>query len=388
MPHYCQFGLNENPLHQNNRMLRMSKTYSDQNFHKQTVLTDDVFTYVSFYFCSHHKAMKFANPQNTQKYGNPNQFGYEFYWNQAKIFYDAAKKLPIETAPVAAYYCMLNAAKSYLSYTSKTADLFVDQFGLHGLNEDHTDSGNDLSTISIKHKENGVFPLFAKNLDADFLAKWPAATSRSLKSLLYNLPFVHRAFTMTYTTRSKKVDELFLPLNAGDSPKYYKGNDGKAYLVVELERQFFAANASSIPAATLASIGQDYKQCGNTGFKIISAIGARYNSNSISGELKELNNSMRKTLAYIRGAKRLWYVKRVASTNSDILNVSNLTINMAAMHRVSEIARYKPEQLNRLMQSNENWLLHEFISLSLDQFIDELAAQITQQDIMCTGQKE
>lgn len=66
----------------------------------------------------------------------------------------------------------------------------------------------------------------------------------------------------------------------------------------------------------------------------------------------------------------------------EVINLSDLTINMAAMHRVSEIARYKPEQLNRLMKSKENWLLHEFIAQALDQFIDELAAEITKQDIM------
>jgi len=36
----------------------------------------------------------------------------------------------------------------------------------------------------------------------------------------------------------------------------------------------------------------------------------------------------------------------------------------------------------------ENWLLHEFIAQSLDQFIDELAAEITKQDIMNVAQKE
>ena len=72
----------------------------------------------------------------------------------------------------------------------------------------------------------------------------------------------------------------------------------------------------------------------------------------------------------------------------EVINLSDLTINMAAMHRVSEIARYKPEQLNRLMKSKENWLLHEFIAQALDQFIDELAAEITKQDIMNAGQKE
>lgn len=53
----------------------------------------------------------------------------------------------------------------------------------------------------------------------------------------------------------------------------------------------------------------------------------------------------------------------------------------------SEIVRYKPEQMAHLLNSKENWLLHEFLTLALDQFIDELAAEITGQDIMCTGVK-
>ena len=64
-----------------------------------------------------------------------------------------------------------------------------------------------------------------------------------------------------------------------------------------------------------------------------------------------------------------------------------MSLIMAAMHRISEIARYKPEQLAHLMKSKENWLMHEFLTLALDQFIDELAAEITGQDIMCTGMK-
>ena len=54
---------------------------------------------------------------------------------------------------------------------------------------------------------------------------------------------------------------------------------------------------------------------------------------------------------------------------------------------ISEIVRYKPEQLAHLMDSKENWLIHEFISLALDQFIDEIAAEITGHDIMGTSTK-
>lgn len=382
-----EFTLKDGPVYQKGRELCISKAYSGKDFLKKTVLTDEVFTYVDFFYSSHHKAMKFVEPKNKEKFGNPNQFGYAFYWNQARIFYDAACSLPIESAPVAAYYCMLNAAKSYISYTSSSADEFVNDFAMHGINEDNADSGNDLSTISIKHKERGVFPMFAKCLDDDFLAKWPTGTAFSLKKLLYNLPFVHRAFSLTYSTRSKKVEEIFVPLPTGESPKYYKASDGKVYLAADLERTYFPVNAQTIPAAVLSALGSGFQLYGNSGFRIRSSVGARYNKDSISGELKELTDKLRKHFAYILGPKRLWYVKLSDSESSNVLNLSTLTINMAAMHRISEIARYKPEQLSRLMKSKENWLLHEYISLSLDQFIDEVAAQITKHDIMATGQK-
>lgn len=392
MPHHSNFELNESPLHQKGRNLRMSKAYTKQDFAKPTVLTDDVFPYVTFFYASHGKAMKFVNQTNSAKYGNANQFGYEFYWKQAEIFYNATKALPFEASPVAAYYCMLNAAKSYLAFTSTSADVFVDEFMGHGIKEDKTNTGADLDNIKIKHAQKGVFPLFARTLDANFTTIWPDGTkSYSLKSLLYNLAFVHRAYSMTYTTRSKKVDELFLPLNAGDMPKYYKGNDGKAYLRVDLEREYFAANAQTIPTQVMATIDPDLKLHKNSGFCLISKDGARYNATSISGELRNLNEKYRKDFSCIRGAKRLWYLKRTncqSLQGPEIINLSDMTINMAAMHRISEIARYKPEQLSRLMKSKENWLLHEFISQSLDQFIDELAAEITKQDIMIVGQKE
>lgn len=387
MPKYSTFSIDENPLHLKGRILKITKSYTDQNFIKKTVLTDDVFPYIAFYFSAHSKAMKYINQDNVAKFGNAKQFGYEFYWNQSEIFYKAAKKLPIEAAPVAAYYCMLNAAKSFLAYTCGSADEFVEEFGMHGLIEDNSDVGENLETISIAHRKKGVFPLFARKLDSDFSIIWESGknNSKSLKCLLYNLPFVHRAYSMTYTTRNKKVDELFIPLNAGDAPKYYKGNDGKAYMIIDLEKSFFSANAQTVPMIYQTSVSDDFKVW--EGFRLISKNGAKRNPDSISRDVRDLTKSLRKNFAYIRGTKRLWYLKRKKLPSSDVLNLNTMTINMAAMHRISEIARYKPEQLNRLMKSKENWLLHEFISQALDQFIDELASEITKQDIMCVGQK-
>lgn len=67
--------------------------------------------------------------------------------------------------------------------------------------------------------------------------------------------------------------------------------------------------------------------------------------------------------------------------------MNDMLITMAAMHRISEIVRYKPEQMGNIMKSKENWLIHEFLTLSLDQFIDEIAAEITGQEIMGVATK-
>ena len=37
-----------------------------------------------------------------------------FYWEQAKSFYEASELLPIESKPLTAYYCCMNAAKTLL----------------------------------------------------------------------------------------------------------------------------------------------------------------------------------------------------------------------------------------------------------------------------------
>ena len=90
------------------------------------------------------------------------------------------------------------------------------------------------------------------------------------------------------------------------------------------------------------------------GFRLIDTDGARYNSTSISGEIKLNTNQYRKQFAYIRGSKRLWYMKRSQLTgirDAEVINLNTMTINMTAMHRVSGIARYKPETVE---QANEN----------------------------------
>jgi len=324
-----------------------------------------------------------------KKYGNANKFNYKFYWEQSQEFYKAAKQLPIQSSPLASYYSMLNAVKALIAYRSDYIDDFINDFAAHGLNEDHTNYniGDDLNAISIKRKGFGVFGKFATLMDSDFDRQWAAGSCFTVEQLLYNLPFVHRAYTMTYDNRSIKINELFVPLVAGTSPEFYKANDGRAYLTFKLDPEYFAPNSTTVPNHIFSTLLEKVEIIGGKGFFLKSRFSAKWNSGSISSELKQLTKDLRKQFAFIKSPKRLWYLKRQRLANSAILNVNNMTIILAAMHRFSEIVRYKPEQLNKLMHSKENWLIHEFLTLALDQFIDEIAAEITGEEIMCTAQK-
>ena len=138
----------------------------------------------------------------------------------------------------------------------------------------------------------------------------------------------------------------------------------------------------------MAGICSEFTVSCEDNFILQSVRGAKRNSSdSLSKEFKELNCKLRKEFQYIKSNNRLWYLKKSKLSNPDVVNLNSMLITMAAMHRISEIVRYKPEQLANLMKSKENWLLHEFITLALDQFIDEIAAEITGQELMCTGNK-
>lgn len=390
MPRRTSFEISSVPYQYKNRSLRMEKSYTATNFKSSTVLTDDVFTYIEFYFTSHKKAMKYRNPTSKARYGSESKYHYLFYWKQAMTFYQAAKALPIASVPLLSYYAMLNAAKSFLAFRCEYIEDFVEDFGNHGLFENVDLPGVDLANIAVGRKNRGVFPLFGKTLEKDFDAVWPGGKSHAitLKKLLYNLAYIHRAYTTTYSTpRGASIPELFLPLTAGRSPCYHKANDGNLYLLCELDRRFFSTTAASIPAVYTSTLPAEFRVCESNSFALRSVSGAKRNTDSLSAEFKSLNHELRRSFQYIRSGKRLWYIKRTALADSNVLNLNSMLITMAAMHRISEIVRYKPEQLAHLMNSKENWLIHEFISLALDQFIDEIAAEITGHDIMGTSIK-
>jgi hypothetical protein len=68
-----------------------------------------------------------------------------------------------------------------------------------------------------------------------------------------------------------------------------------------------------------------------------------------------------------------------------VIERCSLTLTYAAMHRLSELARYEPHRLAGHLEASYNWLLNEFIAIALHQFTDEIASEITGLDFMIPG---
>lgn len=67
--------------------LRMKKSYTKPNFDSHTILTDEPFSYVEFYFNTKAKKMKYREKaESKKKYGDEKKYHYFFYWKQAKHF--------------------------------------------------------------------------------------------------------------------------------------------------------------------------------------------------------------------------------------------------------------------------------------------------------------
>jgi hypothetical protein len=100
--------------------------------------------------------------------------------------------------------------------------------------------------------------------------------------------------------------------------------------------------------------------------------------------LRAYHSTIRREVQYIVGSSRLWYLKQAPKT---VLRVENspLVLSIAAMHRLSELARYSPDIFAKHFDSKHNWLLSDFIKLAPTQVIDELATEITGSELLRPG---
>ena len=75
----------------------------------------------------------------------------------------------------------------------------------------------------------------------------------------------------------------------------------------------------------------------------------------------------------------------IRDRSTSVISRSTLPLTYAAMHRLSELARYEPQSLRAHLEKDASWLLSEFIEKSIVQFIDQISCEITGNEFRMTG---
>lgn len=270
--------------------------------------------------------------------------------------------MPVESAPLLHYYSFLNAAKALLVSRNIA---FREHHGLRAHDIRGASRKIDLSNEGVKVQAQGVFPELAA-----YLGDSESSDVHSLKDLLFNLPFVHRTYCLTYRSQS----DLFYPLR--NCRYVFDGSSKQAYLAADLSGDFEGRYfLSKLPNTFVADqLGSSSGAIRSTASVAVS--GSNIRSPTDLANIATLHRGVRKDLLYINGAQTLWYVKALVRGGKR-LHRSTLTLTLAAMHRLSELCRYRPLQLASFLSGQRNWLLSEFVRMSPEQYLDEMASELT-----------
>jgi hypothetical protein len=288
-----------------------------------------------------------------------------FYWEQAREFYRASLNLPVTASPLTLYYCFLNATKALLAAKKITFD---DYHGLTGASEPGKAS---LANEKVTLKGAGVLP--------SLIAYYGDARTNdiySLKDMLYNLAFVHRAYCLSYEEKY-----LFFSL---ENCRYVRAiGSAESWITASLEAHYDDQRI-------LNTLTPGFEK--DTGFTDELVVRKKKRFRWKNGSAEQKNNvkrltgyhgRLRRDITYIAGVGR-WYLKRRIA-NAAIIDRHAPTLIFASMHRLSELSRYDPLRLSKLLDTHRNWLLAEFIKTAPIQFLDEIACELTGQEIFVPG---
>lgn len=332
------------PISLNGREIRIHKAILDPQFSDPTVLTSDFWTYVELWL-RRQKAQKAM-----------------FYWQQARQFYTASQGLNEISAPLTYYYCFLNAVKALLEYRKIPVPPYHGTFGTS------TTKKATLAGEIVKFRNRGIAPALKQLLgDTDSRDQY------SLKQIFYNLVFIHRAFVLTF----RKESEMFVPLKSA----MYVRKDGTSDTWVELNADS-KFDLAIIEANLPGDFERDLGRAGSV-FRRKRRFKWRDGAEAEEGNLTRISNyntRTRSSLVYIRGQPPTWYLK-LSSISRDAISRSSLSLMLAAMHRLSELSRYDPLRLQLLLETQQNWLISEFIGSAPIQFLDEISTEITGQNL-------
>jgi len=333
------------PIRVDGRRLHLHSAVSNPDFSAKPVLSGDPWDYVELLLRRRHDEAAI------------------FYWQQAKQFYRASTDLPETASPLTSYYCFLNATKALLETKNCT---YSENHGVTG----STESGNvALGNEVVEFKTGGVLGALCQFLGTP--VNQPA--EYNLYDILYHVPFVHRAFQLTYATATT----LFVPIN--QTLFVRKEDSEEAWFSAELNDKYTnRATPRMLPSGFEKDIGVEDK------YVIRKKKRFKWSEDNLDKSFRHVqkhNRSARRYILPIFAARNRWYLKKQGKLSEGV-DKPLLPLLFGAMHRLSELARYDPLRLSTHLDNQQNWLLTEFLSLAPAQFINHVACEISGRELI------
>lgn len=336
----------------NGKRLKLHKSYKSPSWGKDTVLVTNTWDYVALWL--KRECKKNSAPL--------------FYWEQARSFFEATQSLPKTSAPLTAYYCFLNASKCLLS----VKNIYFDK--RHGVSGWSKPGRVSLSKEVVKLQNKGILSELCK-----YYGESVNKNSYNLKDLFYNLPFIHRAHHLTFISEQ----ELFLPIK--DAEYVHAPGSSKSWFTAILDPDHVHGQTANLLPQTFEKDAGDDTCYRIRRKKRFNWTRGALNPDKNLRDLTSYHQDTRKYVFYIHGPMRLWYLKRNKRNLQTVIDRHTVPLMFAAMHRLSELARYTPDYLAKHFESGHNWLLSEFIQTAPLQFIDEISSEITGQEFILPG---
>lgn len=346
------------PIYYQGKKLRVHKAIIKPDFDSyQTIIVTNPFEYVEMWL-KRKKSLESLDSDRKQALDEA-----LFYWHQAQHFFNASKQLPKVSSPLTSYYCFLNATKCLLTSNNKD---FNDKY--HGVKGDNKQEEEEksLDREQVTFKKEGILSSLCQ-----YLSESANDETYSLQKLFYNLPYIHRAYNLTF----KDDSELFVPIS---DTFFVKEKQNQIRFYAEIKDKYYTKFLERLP-----NCFERVHCCSER--LLIRKTEAFQDDEQCNCRKIKYNCTLRKHLYYIYGSTWLWYIKLKPENDEQktkVIDRSSMTLTFAAMHRLSELARYSPMSLKQHFESEHNWLLSTFISTALDQFIDEISSEITGQECM------
>ncbi|MBB6095620.1 hypothetical protein HNQ60_004511 [Povalibacter uvarum] len=326
-------------LHIAGKLVRLHGSLAAPDFRTQRVLCSDPWDFVALWLKREHKKAAL------------------FYWEQSRHFFEASSSLPALSAPLTSYYCFLNATKALLS---SKGQVFTESHGVGGRSKaGHKSLSNEI----VDFQGGGILPALCAYLEEPN----NAGKDFTLQDLLWQMPFIHRAYCLTY----KGATELFIPLK--DNCFMRLDDSKEAWFQAEVDRRYVNAHTTRMiqPGFELFELEQKYYIRRKRRFRW----SGRAVETSIT-KFKKYHKTIRRRIIPIYSSENRWYLKKSVAGHGKLVN-SQMVLVFAAMHRLSELSRYDPVAFAGHFNVNHNWLLSEFIRAAPAQFVYGMASEIT-----------